>query len=88
MGIGPVPATRKALKRAGLQASDLDVIESNEAFAAQACAVIQELELRPGQGQPERLGHLAGPPGRRHRRDHHDQGDLRAAARAAAATRW
>jgi acetyl-CoA C-acetyltransferase len=39
MGIGPVPATRLALKKAGLKVSDLDVIEANEAFAAQACAV-------------------------------------------------
>ena len=42
MGIGPVPATQKALERAGLKISDLDVIEANEAFAAQACAVTQE----------------------------------------------
>ncbi|MBN9114263.1 MAG: acetyl-CoA C-acyltransferase, partial [Pandoraea sp.] len=41
MGIGPVPATRIALQRAGLEISDLDVIEANEAFAAQACAVMQ-----------------------------------------------
>ena len=39
MGIGPVPATRKALERAGLTLSQMDVIEANEAFAAQACAV-------------------------------------------------
>jgi acetyl-CoA C-acetyltransferase len=47
MGIGPVPAARLALRRAGLGASQLDVIESNEAFAAQACAVSRELELDP-----------------------------------------
>ena len=40
MGIGPVPAVRQALKRAKLKLSDIDVIESNEAFAAQACAVM------------------------------------------------
>lgn len=45
MGIGPVPATRKALVRAGWQASDLDLIELNEAFAAQALAVTRELAL-------------------------------------------
>ena len=45
MGMGPVPATRLALQRAGLQVRDLDVIESNEAFAAQACAV-----ARPAPG--------------------------------------
>jgi acetyl-CoA C-acetyltransferase len=43
MGIGPVPATRMALQRAGLALSDIDVIESNEAFAAQACAVNKEM---------------------------------------------
>ena len=43
MGIGPVPATRKALERAGLKVADLDVIEANEAFAAQACAVAKDL---------------------------------------------
>ncbi|MCD6063108.1 MAG: beta-ketoadipyl CoA thiolase [Flavipsychrobacter sp.] len=45
MGIGPVPATQKALKRAGLQASDLDLIELNEAFAAQGIPCMQELGL-------------------------------------------
>jgi len=47
MGIGPVPATRKALARAGLTAADLDVVEINEAFASQALACIRELGLRP-----------------------------------------
>jgi acetyl-CoA C-acetyltransferase len=45
MGIGPVPATRKALKRAGLQIKDLDLIELNEAFATQSIACIRDLEL-------------------------------------------
>lgn len=45
MGIGPVPATRKALAKAGLTVADLDLIEANEAFAAQAVAVTRELEL-------------------------------------------
>lgn len=45
MGIGPVPATRKALQRAGLTVKDLDLIEINEAFAAQSVACINELEL-------------------------------------------
>jgi acetyl-CoA C-acetyltransferase len=45
MGMGPVPATRKALARAGLAVKDLDLVELNEAFAAQALAVIQELGL-------------------------------------------
>jgi len=43
MGIGPVPATQKVLARTGLKVQDMDVIEANEAFAAQACAVVQEL---------------------------------------------
>lgn len=47
MGIGPVPATRKALQRAGLTASDIDLIELNEAFASQSIACIQELGLDP-----------------------------------------
>lgn len=45
MGIGPVPATKKALQRAGLKASDLDIIELNEAFASQSIACIRELGL-------------------------------------------
>ncbi|WP_342619503.1 acetyl-CoA C-acyltransferase family protein [Rhodoferax sp. GW822-FHT02A01] len=67
MGIGPVPATRKVLERTGLQVKDLDVIESNEAFAAQACAVIQELGLDPGRVNPNgsgiSLGHPVGATG-------------------------
>jgi 3-oxoadipyl-CoA thiolase len=45
MGIGPVPASRKALQRAGLEANDLDLIELNEAFASQSIACMQELQL-------------------------------------------
>ncbi len=45
MGMGPVPATRKALERAGWKATDVDLFELNEAFAAQACAVNQELGI-------------------------------------------
>src|SRR5687768_9705001 len=45
MGIGPVPASRKALQRAGITANDLDLIELNEAFAAQSIACIQDLQL-------------------------------------------
>ena len=68
MGIGPVPATRLALQQAGLTLADIDVIEANEAFAAQACAVAQGAGLRSGEHQSERLGHLARPSGRRDRR--------------------
>src|SRR5439155_15061596 len=45
MGLGPIPATRKALQKAGLSIRDIDLVELNEAFAAQALAVISELEL-------------------------------------------
>jgi 3-oxoadipyl-CoA thiolase len=47
MGVGPVPATQKALKRAGLKTSDLGLIELNEAFASQSLACIHDLELNP-----------------------------------------
>ncbi len=67
MGIGPVPATRRALERAGLKVADLDVIESNEAFAAQACAVVKELGLDPAKTNPNgsgiSLGHPVGATG-------------------------
>jgi acetyl-CoA C-acetyltransferase len=62
MGIGPVPASRTALERAGLQASQLDVIESNEAFAAQACAVTRELGLDPAKVNPNGSGISLGHP--------------------------
>jgi acetyl-CoA C-acetyltransferase len=67
MGLGPVPATRIALQRAGLKASDLDVIEANEAFAAQACAVSRLLDLDPAKVNPNgsgiSLGHPVGATG-------------------------
>ncbi|NDY91171.1 acetyl-CoA C-acyltransferase family protein [Ideonella livida] len=62
MGIGPVPATRLALKKAGLGVQDLDVIESNEAFAAQACAVVKSLELDPAKVNPNGSGISLGHP--------------------------
>ncbi len=62
MGIGPVPATKKALARAGLTVQDLDVIESNEAFAAQACAVVKELGLDPAKTNPNGSGISLGHP--------------------------
>jgi acetyl-CoA C-acetyltransferase len=62
MGIGPVPATRKALERARLKVADLDVIESNEAFAAQACAVVKELGLDPAKTNPNGSGVSLGHP--------------------------
>ncbi len=67
MGIGPVSAVKKALERAGLKISDLDVIESNEAFAAQACAVSKELGLDSAKVNPNggaiALGHPIGATG-------------------------
>jgi acetyl-CoA C-acetyltransferase len=62
MGIGPVPATRIALERAGLSIDQLDVIEANEAFAAQACAVTQELRLDPARVNPNGSGISLGHP--------------------------
>ena len=62
MGIGPVTATQQALERAGLTVADLDVIESNEAFAAQACAVSQELGFDPARVNPNGSGISFGHP--------------------------
>jgi acetyl-CoA C-acetyltransferase len=67
MGIGPVPATRAALQRAGLSLDQIDVIESNEAFAAQACAVAKDLGFDPEKTNPNgsgiSLGHPVGATG-------------------------
>lgn len=67
MGIGPVPAVQNLLKKTGLKASDFDVIESNEAFAAQALAVNKELGLDPAKVNPNggaiALGHPVGATG-------------------------
>ena len=67
MGMGPVPATKMALKKAGLHISDLDLVESNEAFAAQACAVNKQLGLDPEKvnvnGGAIALGHPVGATG-------------------------
>jgi 3-oxoadipyl-CoA thiolase len=69
MGIGPVPATRKALERANLTAGELDVIELNEAFAAQAVACIRELKLDRDRVNPNggaiAIGHPLGATGAR-----------------------
>ena len=62
MGIGPVPATRLALQKAGLRIQDLDVIEANEAFAAQACAVSRDLGLDPAKVNPNGSGISLGHP--------------------------
>ena len=67
MGMGPVPATRAALAKAGLSVADMDVIESNEAFAAQACAVSDQLGFDPEKVNPNgsgiSLGHPVGATG-------------------------
>ncbi|MGL4241685.1 MAG: acetyl-CoA C-acyltransferase family protein [Beijerinckiaceae bacterium] len=67
MGIGPVPAVTNLLKRIGMTAADFDVVESNEAFAAQACAVTQSLGLDPRKVNPNggavALGHPIGATG-------------------------
>jgi 3-oxoadipyl-CoA thiolase len=69
MGLGPIPATRKALSRAGLSVQDLDRVELNEAFAAQALACIDELELDPTRvnvnGGAIAIGHPLGATGAR-----------------------
>lgn len=62
MGIGPVPATRAVLARAGLVVGDLDVIESNEAFAAQCCAVSDALSFDPARVNPNGSGIALGHP--------------------------
>jgi acetyl-CoA C-acetyltransferase len=62
MGIGPVPASQMALKKAGLTVNDIDVIEANEAFAAQACAVSRDLNLDPAKVNPNGSGISLGHP--------------------------
>jgi acetyl-CoA C-acetyltransferase len=69
MGSGPIPSSRKALERAGWTTGDLDLIEANEAFAAQACAVNKELGLDPAKvnvnGGAIAIGHPIGASGAR-----------------------
>jgi 3-oxoadipyl-CoA thiolase len=69
MGIGPVPATRKVLKRAGLRIDQIDLVELNEAFASQAIACVRDLDLDPARvnvyGGAIALGHALGSSGSR-----------------------
>jgi acetyl-CoA C-acetyltransferase/3-oxo-5,6-didehydrosuberyl-CoA/3-oxoadipyl-CoA thiolase len=69
MGLGPIPATRRVLKRAGLRADQMDLVELNEAFASQAIACIRDLELDPARvnvyGGAIALGHALGSSGSR-----------------------
>ncbi|MBM3345274.1 MAG: acetyl-CoA C-acyltransferase family protein [Betaproteobacteria bacterium] len=67
MGLGPIPASRRVFEKAGLKPSDMDIIESNEAFAAQALAVVRDLDLDPAKVNPNggavALGHPVGASG-------------------------
>jgi acetyl-CoA C-acetyltransferase len=67
MGLGPIPAVRRVFQKAGLKPADMDVVESNEAFAAQAMAVTRDLELDPAKVNPNggavALGHPIGATG-------------------------
>jgi acetyl-CoA C-acetyltransferase len=69
MGTGPIPSSRKALQRAGWNISDLDLIESNEAFAAQSCAVVKDLGFDTSRvnvnGGAIAIGHPIGASGAR-----------------------
>jgi acetyl-CoA C-acetyltransferase len=69
MGTGPIPATRKALEKAGWSVGDLDLVESNEAFAAQSLSVVRELGLDPAKvnvnGGAIAIGHPIGASGAR-----------------------
>lgn len=69
MGTGPIPASRKALSKAGWAVSDLDLVEANEAFAAQSCAVVRDLGLDPDivnvNGGAIAIGHPIGASGAR-----------------------
>ena len=69
MGVGPIEASRKALANAGLKVEDLDLVEANEAFASQSCAVVRELGLNPEivnvNGGAIALGHPVGASGAR-----------------------
>jgi len=69
MGLGPIPASRKALQRASLQMSDIDLVEINEAFAAQSLACLRDLEIDPAKanvnGGAIALGHPLGASGAR-----------------------
>jgi len=67
MGLGPIPAVKRVFEKAGLKPADMDVIESNEAFAVQAMAVTRDLGLDPARVNPNggavALGHPIGATG-------------------------
>ncbi len=68
MGTGPIPASRKALEKAGWKVKDLDLIEANEAFAAQSLSVNKDMGWDPDQRERQRRRHRHRPPDRRVRR--------------------
>ena len=69
MGLGPINASKKALKRAGLEINDIDIVELNEAFASQSIACLKELKINPEivniEGGAIALGHPLGATGTR-----------------------
>ena len=73
MGIGPVPAVQKALGKAGMEVEDIDLVELNEAFAAQALYCMRELDLDLEKTNVNGSGISLGHPGRSHRRGHDRQ---------------
>ncbi len=87
MGIGPVPATRQALQPAGLKLADMDVIESNEAFAAQACAVAKDLGFDPAKTNPNGQASRSATPSARPARSSPSRRSTNWSG-SAAATRW
>ena len=86
MGIGPVPAVRKVLERAGLKIGDIDLFELNEAFAAQSVAVVARARARSREGQRQRRRDRARPSDRRQRRARADDARLCAARAGSCAT--
>ena len=81
MGIGPVPATEAGAGPGRPEGERPRRDRVQRGLRRAGLRGGQGTRARPGQGEPERLGHLAGPPDRRHRRDHHHQGAVRTAAR-------
>ena len=74
MGLGPIPAVRALCAKLGVTPQSFDVVESNEAFAAQAIAVTRALDLDPARVNPNGGAVALGPSGGGHGRDHHRQG--------------
>ena len=77
MGLGPIEACRQALEPAGMTIDDIDLVEINEAFAAQVIPSAKHLGIPLGQAQRQRRRHRPRPPVRHDRRPHHDHADQR-----------